>query len=65
MSEDRYTEWLGRYVDGNLNETERRQLESHLAACESCRTLAEDLLNIGMVHHNQGKHDRSRIVHAE
>ena len=46
MSEDRYTERLGDYVDGTLDEAERRLFESHLAVCESCRTLAEDLLEI-------------------
>jgi hypothetical protein len=46
MSEDRYTGRLGDYVDGTLDEAERRLLESHMAVCESCRTLTEDLLEI-------------------
>ena len=46
MSEDRYKDWLGDYVDGTLKEPDRRLMESHLAACESCRTLADDLLEI-------------------
>jgi hypothetical protein len=46
MSEDRYKDWLGDYVDGTLKEPDRRLLESHLAVCESCRTLADDLLEI-------------------
>jgi anti-sigma factor RsiW len=46
MSEDRYKGWLGDYVDGTLKEPDRRLLESHLAVCESCRTLADDLLKI-------------------
>jgi hypothetical protein len=46
MSEDRYTERLGDYVDGTLDEAERRLFASHLSVCESCRTLAEDLLEI-------------------
>jgi hypothetical protein len=43
MSEDRYEAWLDDYVDGTLKEPDRRLLESHLAVCESCRTLADDL----------------------
>ena len=44
MSEDRYTQLLGDYVDGTLSEGDRGLLESHLAVCESCRPLAADLL---------------------
>ncbi len=43
MSEDRYKDWLGDYVDGTLGDSERRLLETHLAACEPCRTMVEDL----------------------
>ena len=46
MSEDRYKDWLGDYVDGTLGDSERRLLETHLAACETCRTLAEDLRRV-------------------
>lgn len=46
MNEDRYKELLGDYVDGTLKEPDRRLFESHLAGCESCRTLARDLLAI-------------------
>lgn len=43
MSEDRYTDWLDDYVDGALNDSDRRLLEAHLDACESCRSLVADL----------------------
>jgi len=46
MSEDRYKDWLGDYVDGTLGDSERRLLETHLAACETCRTMAEDLRRV-------------------
>lgn len=43
MSEDRYTDKLGDYVDGTLGDSENRLLEIHLAACEPCRKMADDL----------------------
>lgn len=46
MSEDRYKDWLGDYVDGTLGDSERRLLETHLAACESCRNIAKDLRHV-------------------
>lgn len=46
MSEDRYKDWLGDYVDGTLGDSECRLLETHLAGCEPCRTMAEDLRRV-------------------
>ncbi len=46
MSEDRYTEWLGDYVDGTLEESDVQLLQAHFANCDSCRTAAEDLSRI-------------------
>ena len=46
MSEDRYKDWIGDYVDGTLGDSERRLLETHLSACEPCRTMAEDLRRV-------------------
>lgn len=34
---------LSAWIDGELQEDERRRVESHLASCASCRVLAEDL----------------------
>src|SRR5438067_6341762 len=39
---DKWTERLSEYLDGELNETEGRSLEAHLASCAECAaTLAE------------------------
>ena len=46
MSTDRYTNRLGDYVDGTLSDRERQLLETHLAACEACRTEVEELTRI-------------------
>jgi hypothetical protein len=46
MSTDRYTDRLGDYVDGTLSDRDRQLLETHLAACESCRTEVEELTQI-------------------
>ncbi len=43
MSNDRYTEWLGDYVDGTLDDSDARLLEAHFGNCDACRTAAEDL----------------------
>jgi hypothetical protein len=46
MTEDRYTEWLGDYVDGTLEASDIQLLEAHFSNCEACRTAAEDLRHI-------------------
>jgi hypothetical protein len=38
-----YEPLIGEYVDGDLDAPARAALERHLAACEPCRRLAEDL----------------------
>ena len=43
MSEHPYTDWLGDYVDGTLDESRRRLLEAHFAHCDSCRSAATEL----------------------
>lgn len=35
--------WLGAYLDGEVNETLRGQIEAHLAACPDCRRELEEL----------------------
>lgn len=40
---DETIERLGAYIDGELDEIERREVESHLAACPSCRAMLDDL----------------------
>ncbi len=37
------TAWLGAYLDGEVNETLRGQVEAHLAACPDCRRELEEL----------------------
>ncbi|MBW7452732.1 anti-sigma factor family protein [Paenibacillus sepulcri] len=37
---------LSAYLDDELNDEERQQVETHLATCESCQVLLEDLLSI-------------------
>lgn len=40
---DDWTDKLSDYLDGELNEADRRSLEVHLAECEDCRTALEEL----------------------
>lgn len=35
--------WLGAYLDGEINETLRGQIEAHLATCPDCRRELEEL----------------------
>ncbi|WP_410513591.1 zf-HC2 domain-containing protein [Paenibacillus sp. BR2-3] len=37
---------LSAYMDDELNEDERQQVEAHLEKCESCQVLLEELLSI-------------------
>ncbi len=46
MTEDRYSTWVGDYLDGELNTDARRELEEHLESCESCRQLVAELQQI-------------------
>src|SRR5512136_618477 len=37
LMNDHVQGWLGAYHDGELEESRRRQVETHLQSCESCR----------------------------
>ncbi len=39
--------WLGAYLDGELELTQQLDLEAHLAACFTCKTIAEQATNFG------------------
>ena len=40
---DRWTDALSEYLDGDLAETETRELEQHLESCEECRVTLNEL----------------------
>ncbi len=46
MTEDRYRAQLDDYVDGSMSSSEQQSLEAHLKRCQSCRAMAEDLLEV-------------------
>lgn len=46
MSCQHYLDDINAWVDGTLDRVERREIEDHLAVCESCRTVAADLRRI-------------------
>jgi len=37
------------YLDGRVNESERRKVEGHLASCPACRTRAEEMRKVSML----------------
>ena len=43
---DKWSERLSEYLDGELNETEGRSLESHLATCAECAATLEELRGV-------------------
>src|SRR5690606_770393 len=43
---DQWTDRLSAYLDGELDEAERRRLEAHLADCDECRPILADLREI-------------------
>jgi anti-sigma factor RsiW len=43
MTDDRWTERLSEYLDGELAPEERRELEGHLAQCAACQATLEEL----------------------
>jgi len=43
---DQWTDRLSAYLDGELDEAERRRLEAHLADCDECRSILADLREI-------------------
>ena len=46
MTHDTWTDRLSEYVDGELDDSTRRALETHLAGCTECRGIADDLRRI-------------------
>jgi hypothetical protein len=56
MSDDRFTDLLSGYLDGELNDVERRRLELHLDDCSACRAVLADLRAIiAAAPHYQGR----------
>ena len=47
MNCDLTSHWLDAYLDGELELTQRLDLESHLAACFTCRTAKEEAAAFG------------------
>jgi len=45
------TEWLGAYMDGELQGLQRCQVESHLVDCQTCRAELEDLRELSSLLH--------------
>jgi anti-sigma factor RsiW len=43
MSCQKFEYWISGYIDGELPEDERRQLEKHMAGCDDCRGELERL----------------------
>jgi anti-sigma factor RsiW len=43
---DRWLDRLSDYLDGEMSETERREMEQHLFACTECATALEGLRNV-------------------
>ncbi len=46
IENDLVREWLGAYLDGELNAERRAWVESHLAGCEGCRRELENLRSL-------------------
>ena len=44
MCEDKYLEWISRYIDGDLNEDETKELEAHFKTCSDCYHLYGEML---------------------
>ena len=56
MSSDRFTDLLSGYLDGELNDVEKRRLELHLEECSACRSVLADLRAIvAAAPHYQGR----------
>jgi hypothetical protein len=45
------TEWLGAYMDGELQGLQRCQVESHLVDCQACQAELEDLRELSSLLH--------------
>jgi len=53
---DHHTAQLSSYLDGELGEQERRQLDEHLASCPECQAVLEDLkLIVAAAPHYEGR----------
>ncbi len=46
MSDHGWTDRLSEYVDGELSADERQQLEAHLAECQQCSAVVDDLRRV-------------------
>jgi Putative zinc-finger len=46
MTTDAFTERLSEYLDGDLSTEERRHVSEHLATCEACRAMLEELQSV-------------------
>jgi len=51
------TPWLGAYLDGELTDTELRQVENHLAECDECQTELEQMRNLFALLHETASMD--------
>jgi anti-sigma factor RsiW len=57
-----YQELISDYIDGSLELGEQAQIERHLADCESCRAVRDDLLQIVHFSHQLPQHAPSGAV---
>jgi anti-sigma-K factor RskA len=57
-----YQELISDYIDGSLELGEQTQIERHLADCESCRAVRDDLLQIVHFSHQLPQHAPSGAV---
>ena len=57
-----YQEQISDYIDGSLELGEQSQIERHLADCESCRAVRDDLLQIVHFSHQLPQHAPSGAV---
>ena len=57
-----YQELISDYIDGSLELGEQVQIERHLADCESCRAVRDDLLQIVHFSHQLPQHAPSGAV---
>ncbi len=56
MTDDLFTPLLSGYLDGDLNDLERRRVEAHLESCVACRRVLADLHAIvAAAPHYQGR----------
>ncbi len=46
MAHDAFTDRLSDYIDDEVSDDERRQIDAHLLTCAECRTVVEDLHDV-------------------